>query len=84
MRLAAILHRPVIFMVGLYRGKNRYHVMFAPLADFSTTNSTTRDAEVRAALERYAALLDRICRSDPYNWFNFYDFWRVRTHPPPA
>jgi predicted LPLAT superfamily acyltransferase len=20
-------------------------------------------------------VLDRYCRSDPYNWFNFYDFW---------
>ncbi len=21
-------------------------------------------------------VLDRYCRSDPYNWFNFFDFWR--------
>jgi predicted LPLAT superfamily acyltransferase len=27
---------------------------------------------------RYAALIDRYCRSDPYNWFNFFDFWRER------
>jgi predicted LPLAT superfamily acyltransferase len=41
---------------------------------------------VRAAVERYAALLDRYCRSDPYNWFNFFDFWQEPTHtrkPPP-
>jgi predicted LPLAT superfamily acyltransferase len=29
-------------------------------------------------MQRYAALIDRYCRSDPYNWFNFFDFWRER------
>jgi len=30
---------------------------------------------IRAALERYAATLESLCREAPYNWFNFYDFW---------
>ncbi|TLY75161.1 MAG: acyl-CoA synthetase [Gammaproteobacteria bacterium] len=76
MRAAAILRRPVIFMVGLYRGANRYHVVFEPLADFSQTRPAQRAAAVAAAIERYGALLERYCRSDPYNWFNFYDFWQ--------
>jgi len=75
MRTAAILRRPVIFMIGLYRGANRYQVVFEPLADFSQTRPAERAAAVEAAIERYAALLERYCRSDPYNWFNFYDFW---------
>jgi predicted LPLAT superfamily acyltransferase len=81
LRLAAILRRPVIFMAGLYRGGNRYHVVFAPLADFSSTPARGRDAAVRAAVHRYAALLDRHCRGDPYNWFNFFDFWRAPGGP---
>jgi predicted LPLAT superfamily acyltransferase len=84
MRAAAILRRSVIFMVGLYRGNNHYHVVFAPLADFSATPAGARDAAVRDAVERYAALLDHYCRSDPYNWFNFFDFWRKRTDEPIA
>jgi predicted LPLAT superfamily acyltransferase len=76
MRAAAILRRPVIFMAGLYRGGNRYHVVFETIADFSKTPSGQREAEVHRAIERYAAVLDRYCRSDPYNWFNFFDFWR--------
>jgi predicted LPLAT superfamily acyltransferase len=79
MRAAAVLRRPVIFMAGLYRGKNRYHVVFAQVADFSSIPAGGRDAAVRTAIERYAALLDRYCRTDPYNWFNFFDFWRART-----
>ena len=75
MRAAAAMRRPVIFMVGLYRGGNRYHVLFRTIADFSLPAPLGREIAVRAAVERYAALLEECCRSDPYNWFNFYDFW---------
>jgi predicted LPLAT superfamily acyltransferase len=81
MRAAAILHRPVIFMAGIYRGGNHYHVVFESIADFSATPPRARDAAVREAVERYAALLDRYCRRDPYNWFNFFDFWRAPPGP---
>jgi len=76
MRAAAILRCPVFFMVGLYRGKNRYRVVFEQVADFSAIPAGARQAAVRRAIDRYAAVLDRYCRSDPYNWFNFFDFWR--------
>jgi predicted LPLAT superfamily acyltransferase len=76
MRAAAMLGRRVVFMLGLYRGGNRYHVVFEPLADFSTTPQGQRQAAIEAAITRYAALLEQYCRSDPYNWFNFFDFWR--------
>jgi len=75
MRAAAALRRPVFFMAGLYRGGNRYHVVFREVADFSNLPRGNRDAEVSQAIRRYAALLEECCRSDPYNWFNFYDFW---------
>ncbi len=76
MRLAALLRRPVIFMTGLYRGGNRYHVVFRELADFSAAPPREREAAVKVATVRYAGLLEEYCRSDPYNWFNFYDFWQ--------
>lgn len=76
MRAAAILRCPVFFMAGLYRGRNNYHVVFEPVTDFSATPAGARNIAVRSAIERYAAVLDQYCRSDPYNWFNFYDFWR--------
>jgi predicted LPLAT superfamily acyltransferase len=76
MRAAAILRCPVFFMAGLYRGKNNYHVVFQRLADFSTISAGGRGRAVSAAIDRYALALDQYCRSDPYNWFNFFDFWR--------
>jgi len=75
MRAAALLQRRVLFMLGLYRGGRRYHVVFEPLADFTGIAHPARAAAIEAAVRRYAALLERYCRSDPYNWFNFFDFW---------
>jgi predicted LPLAT superfamily acyltransferase len=74
-RAAAVLGRPVVLMMGLYLGANRYRVVFEPLADFTGVAPAARAAAVRAAIERYAAALERHCREQPYNWFNFYDFW---------
>lgn len=75
-RMAALLQRPVLFMVGLYQGGNRYAIHFEPLADFSTIDRSQRDQAILAGLVRYGALLDHYCREAPDNWFNFYDFWR--------
>jgi predicted LPLAT superfamily acyltransferase len=75
LRAAAILRCRVYFMAGLYLGKKRYHVVFEPLADFTATPAGARQKEVHAAIGRYAGLLDRYCRQNPYNWFNFHDLW---------
>lgn len=75
-RLAAMLRRPVFFMAGLYLGGNRYQLHFIPLADFSRTPRSERDAAMHAAMQRYADCLTRFCRLTPYNWFNFFDFWQ--------
>lgn len=77
MRAAAVLRRPVFFITGIYKGGNRYHAVFEKLADFSESRSGEREAAVEAAIRRYAALLEQHCRRDPYNWFNFFDFWRT-------
>lgn len=78
MRLAAMLKRPVLFMSGLYLGGNRYAIHFERLADFSETERPQRNAAVEAAIVAYAACLERQCCAAPYNWFNFFDFWRPK------
>jgi predicted LPLAT superfamily acyltransferase len=76
MRAAALLGRPVILMLGLYLGGNRYRVVFEEIADFSAVAAGEREAAVREAVLRYAARLEEYCRRYPYNWFNFYRFWK--------
>jgi predicted LPLAT superfamily acyltransferase len=75
MRAAALLRRRVLFMLGVYRGGHRYHVSFEPLADFTDIGRAERAVAIEAAVRRYASLLEQHCREDPYNWFNFFDFW---------
>jgi predicted LPLAT superfamily acyltransferase len=75
-RLAAILKRSIILMVGLYRGGHRYDVHFERLADFTELTRDARPEEVENAVRHYAARLEHFCRLAPYNWFNFYDFWQ--------
>jgi hypothetical protein len=77
LRLAQLLRRRVIFMVGLYRGGNRYDVRFEELADFSqrVADPAAREQQLHAALAAYVARLEALVREAPYNWFNFHDFW---------
>lgn len=75
MRLAALLQRQVILMVGVFCGGNRYRVVFEEIADFSVVTRGERESAVQEAVVRYAGRLESYCRAYPYNWFNFFDFW---------
>ena len=77
-RLAAMLKRPVFFMTGLYVGGNRYELHFEPLADFSQVDRAGRQAAIEQAMARYVSCLERFCKRQPYNWFNFFNFWRTK------
>jgi predicted LPLAT superfamily acyltransferase len=75
-RIAAMLKRPIALMFGIYRGGNRYEVYFERLAMLDQIDNRDRDSMTGHVLRRYAGRLEHYCRIAPYNWFNFYDFWR--------
>jgi predicted LPLAT superfamily acyltransferase len=74
-RVAMLLNRPVVMMVGVYRGGRRYDVYFETLAMPSETRPRDSKAWLDDIMRRYIARLEFYCRESPYNWFNFYDFW---------
>jgi predicted LPLAT superfamily acyltransferase len=74
-RIAALLRRPAILMLGAYRGGNRYDIYFEMLADMSSINRADRGRAIEEALGSYVRRLEHHCRTAPYNWFNFYDYW---------
>ena len=76
LRMAYLLKCPVLLMVGAYRGGNRYDLYFEQLADMSARQGIPRDEVLRQALQHYVSGIERHCRNAPYNWFNFYDFWK--------
>jgi len=75
-RVAAMLKRPVALMFGLYRGGNRYEIRVERFADFTRASGEDRDRLIERLMQSYAERLEHYCRLAPYNWFNFYDFWR--------
>lgn len=83
-QIAAVLKLPIVLGFGLYRGGNRYDLLFEPFSDGLDLPRARRDEAIAALIRRYAARLEHHARHAPYNWFNFYDFWYVdeeRLHP---
>ena len=74
-RLAQMLKRPVVLMVGIYRGGNCYEMYFETLFDPDGVDRTNREQRIAEAVHLYAQRLEHYCREAPCNWFNFYDFW---------
>ena len=74
--IASLLKVPVVLCLGLYRGGNRYDLVFETLAEQVTLPRSERNAALDAYIGRYAARLEHYLREAPCNWFNFYDFWQ--------
>lgn len=75
--IAAVLGAPVMLAFGLYRGGNRYDLVFESFSDGVHAPRPQRTAILEALICRYASRLEHYARQAPYNWFNFYDFWEV-------
>jgi len=74
--MAFLLKQPVLLMAGLYRGGNRYDLHVEQLADMSILTNIPRNELLQQVMERYVKGIERHCKNAPYNWFNFYDFWK--------
>ena len=74
-RVAMLLHRPVVMMAGVYKGRGRYEVRFELLAPAREARPADPEAWLDEIMRRYVSRLEALCREAPYNWFNFYDFW---------
>ena len=73
--LASLLGCPVLLVVALRRGPQRYQIFTEVLAERVDLPRRGRQAAVGALLTRYAARLEHYCQRAPYEWFNFYDYW---------
>lgn len=73
--VAAALKVPVVLGFGLYRGGNRYDLVFEAFSDGLDIPRQQRRTELASLIRRYAERLEHHARSAPFNWFNFYDFW---------
>jgi predicted LPLAT superfamily acyltransferase len=72
--LAALLECPVQLIFCLKRS-GRFHIIFEHFADKISIPRRKREEILDSHVSRYAARLEHFCVSDPYQWFNFFDFW---------
>lgn len=74
--LANTLQVPVMLCFGVYRGGRRYTLSFELFAERLDIPRDARNLALDGVLRRYAQRLEHYARLEPYNWFNFYDFWQ--------
>ena len=75
-QLATILQVPIVTCFGLYHGKNRYSIHFALLSNLITSRRSERTEIKKHHIQRYCQTLEQHLSLQPYNWFNFYEFWK--------
>jgi predicted LPLAT superfamily acyltransferase len=76
--VAAALRCPVYLVFGLYHPPRRYELYCEPFAERIEAPRGRREEALREYAQQYASAVERYVRKAPYNWFNFYDFWRPR------
>lgn len=75
--LAGTLGVPVMLCFAIYRGRGHYDMYFEVLCDPVVFSRGARLREARRLAGQFAERLAHHCRSAPYNWFNFFDFWAI-------
>lgn len=74
--IASVLKVPVALCFGLYLGGNRYDLHFEVLTESLHIERRQRQQQLAQWVQRYASRIEHFARLAPYNWFNFYDFWK--------
>lgn len=73
--LASLMECPV-FLIFCLRVQGRYHIYYEPFEERVSLPRGSREAAVQALVQRYAKRLEHYCLLSPYEWFNFFPFWR--------
>ena len=74
--LASIFKVPIVVFYGLYRGGNRYEIVFELLSEHIDISRENREQDLQDICQKYCQSLERHIAIEPKNWFNFYDYWR--------
>ncbi len=72
--LSLLLEAPVYFFVG-YETPRGYTTRFELLKEAGRVPRSRREQICKDMLSDYVTQLEAVCREQPLQWFNFYDFW---------
>ncbi len=73
--LAHLLECPVYLMFCI-RQEGRYSLYFEMFAERISLPRRDKQAALSSWTARYAQRLESFCLIDPYQWYNFFDFWQ--------
>lgn len=74
--LAGLANVPVILFFGIYLGGNRYKIIFELFEENFSLTREHRQERMDAYVRKYVERLEYYARAYPYNWFNFYEYWK--------
>lgn len=75
--IANLLKCPVIFVYAARIKSGYYEIHFDKIADSVSIRSKNREIDICKYAELYINKLESACKKHPFQWFNFYDFWRT-------
>jgi predicted LPLAT superfamily acyltransferase len=75
-QLQAVLGCPMLLSVCVRTAPGRYASWGEPLAPAGAVARADRDKHAKEIARRYALALEEWCVRAPYQWFNFFEFWR--------
>jgi predicted LPLAT superfamily acyltransferase len=75
-QIAAMLRAPVVMFHGIRTGRRHYLLRFEPLSGSGSERPADRTEALRQIMGGYVTRLEAACRAYPFQWFNFYSFWR--------
>lgn len=73
--LANLLKAPLL-AIFCYRQEEHFDVYIHHLAERLELPRATRLESMKQITQQYITLLEQHCIRAPYQWFNFYDFWK--------
>ena len=81
--LASFLDAPIYTGFCMRERGGAFRVEFRKLADRIELPRAERQQRLREYMQEYAARLEDVVRRYPFQWFNFFNFWRDES-PEPA
>ncbi|MBN2718672.1 MAG: hypothetical protein JXX14_22695 [Deltaproteobacteria bacterium] len=78
--VASLLECPTFFVAGIKIGRRTYRGTVQFVCDKVQIDRSEREADLKKYVAEYVGFLTALCCRYPYQWFNFYDFWRADDH----
>jgi len=76
--LAARFHVPILFVYAVKESKYHYHFHAEPpLYIPYPGNIESRKKLTNEFVTKYVHFVEKVLKDYPYQWFNYYNFWRV-------